>query len=79
MGKIWAVVAVATAMIVLGLIGAMGAVHDAHEQGLAEGSSRATKSELKAQFDKGMAAGVDYEKWFCDNPEFDASANEGGQ
>lgn len=71
MGKTWAVVAVAMAMIVLGLIGAMGAVHEAYERGLTEGASRATKVELTAQFDKGMAAGVEYQEWFCENPQYD--------
>lgn len=64
------------AMIVLGLIGATGAVHEAYERGLTEGSSH-SKAELKTQFELGQKAGVEYEQWFCENPQYDLSGASG--
>lgn len=64
------------AMIVFGLIGAAGAVHDAYERGVADGA-RAPKAEMKKQFELGQKAGVEYEQWFCANPQYDLSGASG--
>lgn len=72
MKKAWFVAIAATAIIVAGLIGAAGAVHDAEARGYARGRADA-RPEAKVQFQKGMKAGVEYETWFCANPQYDKS------
>lgn len=82
MKKAFFVAIAATAIIVMGIIGAAGAVQDAYAKGDAKGRTdmRAQmQPELKAQFDKGMKAGVEYEDWFCKNPEVAASLGQGGK
>lgn len=72
MKKVWAVIGASMAMIVLGLIGAIGAVHDAEQSGYARGRAE-VDAQAKVQFQKGMKAGVEYEQWFCANPQYDKS------
>lgn len=56
----------------LGVAGASSAVDSAYARGKAAGAV-VSKVELKASFDKGKKAGVEYESWFCANPDIAAN------
>ena len=64
------------AIVVMGLVAAAAGAQDAYVKGEAAGRAAAASSsakQSKLSFKKGMKAGVDYEQWFCENPQYDLS------
>lgn len=76
MWKILAAVGAAMTIVVMGLVGAAAGAQDAYAKGEAAGRasvlSLSTK-QSKLAFEKGQKAGVEYEQWFCENPQYDKS------
>jgi hypothetical protein len=76
MWKILAAVGAAMTIVVMGLVGAAAGAQDTYAKGEAAGRSAVLSSkakETKLAFEKGQKAGVDYEQWFCENPQYDKS------
>lgn len=65
--KVWLMIACAVLVIVATIWGAGVAVQSAYQKGRAEASETLSKKRLKAEFDRGMKAGVEYQEWFCEN------------
>ncbi|MGG7508813.1 hypothetical protein [Plantibacter sp. YIM 135249] len=76
---IWVVVAVAAVLLLAAAaFGATSAINTAIDDAYNRGAASVTRDDdvLQEAFDKGMAAGVEYQEWFCHN-EVTVSAPNG--